>query len=272
MGCWDIFCCVCGNTCHTPLDGSFDETSITEEERDDVFDNVSKHLNKCSIILKNGSGVIHNCYNDNGNDFSTSEGDNYECIFDGFTQFGDDDNVGAFVHTDCYNFVKKEYGVELKFSHLPIIDGQMPNVNYGKIADYWQQDMDYFQMLEDNNMYMTINLMSTGSIYNKNTPVYFENKHKIEMTRLSLKSDKIDKVVEMVDVLLKKTKDKSKIMDIKSKIMDVKSKNNIKMKNELNEQTPKYLREKNRQRIRNIVDQFNLPSSPSSPSLAPISS
>ena len=257
MGCWDIFCCVCGNTCHTPLGGSFDENNksgITEDDSDDVMDNVSKHLNKCSVILKNGSGVIHNCYNDNGNNFSSNDGDGdgygYECIFDGFDQFGDDNGVGVFVHTDCYNFVKKEYGVELKFSHLPIINGQMPDVNYGKIADYWRQDMDYFQMLEDNNMYMTLNPMGPNT--------YFENTN---MTKLQLKYDKICNGLKTIDALFEKAKDKdikAKIMGIKAKIMDFKAKINIKMERELNEQKPKYLHEQNIQRIKNIISQFNI--------------
>lgn len=257
MGCWDIFCCVCGNTYHTPnvLFNEDDNESfgITEDDCN-AMDNVSTHLNKCSVILKNGD-VIHGCYNNNGNDFSKGD-DSYECIFDGFKQFGDDDKVGVFVHTDCYNFVKKDYGVELKFSHFPIIDNNMPNVNYGKIADYWQQDMDYFQMLKDNNMYMTANPM---------TDTDKTKKHKTEMARLLLKkNDKIDKGLKMIDdaLLKKKTKDKvfkAKIMGFKAKIMDIKQKMNIKMESEMNEKIPEYLHE-NRQRIRNIVVQFNLPS------------
>jgi hypothetical protein len=164
MGCWDIFCCVCGNTCHTPLEGTYyqeNKKGITESQCDDVMSGVDTYLDNCSIILKNGN-VIHNCYNENGNDFSDENYESYESITNEFfAHFNDDDHHGIFVHRDCYNFVKTKYDVELKYSHIPLLQNKdnefRINVDYGEIEKYWHQDFDFFKMMIDDNMYMTSN-------------------------------------------------------------------------------------------------------------------
>jgi hypothetical protein len=59
-------------------------------------------------------------------------------------------NIGVFVHTDCWKYVKNTVGINLKYSDLPILSNKFFNISYGKIEKYWSQDF-MFDSAYDNN-------------------------------------------------------------------------------------------------------------------------
>lgn len=62
---------------------------------------------------------------------------------------------GYFIHTDCYNFVKKKFNIDLNFSLIPytpyLYNINNDKINYGKIKKYQLQSFSYFDLLNDNN-------------------------------------------------------------------------------------------------------------------------
>lgn len=70
---------------------------------------------------------------------------------------------GLFVHTNCWMFIKNKYGIELKYSDLPILNVNPAEINifdfvkYKDIQKYWEQEFDYLQLLCDNNEYLCYN-------------------------------------------------------------------------------------------------------------------
>ena len=63
MGCYDIFCCICGNTCKSLsleiLLELFIDIDINKNEIIQIAKNM-KWLDNCTLLLKNNK-VIHNC-------------------------------------------------------------------------------------------------------------------------------------------------------------------------------------------------------------------
>ena len=192
MGCWDIFCFICGNRNY-----SFDKNYIDEIENDVKLDKIpssystyyrnyikklksypniitdlkvlsknTKWMDKCSILLINGQ-VVHgvkekSCnvefYKKNFHATHIQEGLNNDCSFEL------NGNCGIFIHTDCWKFIKKNYNIGLKFSDLPktIYVGNHNynknfNINYGDIEKYWAQDFDFAQLVVDKKMYLCSN-------------------------------------------------------------------------------------------------------------------
>jgi hypothetical protein len=146
MGCWDVFCILCGNTCHSML-GSDDEEYIKIEKK---INSKLKWLNRCTFLTLNDK-VIHSCIETECNVSFRKNNKQYEHI----TKFssgslsdiiGASENMGVFVHDDCWKFVKQTTGVELKYSSFPIdrknikYHDKILNINYGKIEQFWSQD------------------------------------------------------------------------------------------------------------------------------------
>ena len=76
----------------------------------------SKWLNQCTLLCAN-TKVIHGCkevaciitfQDKKGNRYTNS------------TRYDFDAPHGVFAHTDCWKYVKQEYGISLNYSHLPI--------------------------------------------------------------------------------------------------------------------------------------------------------
>lgn len=189
MGCFDVFCFLCGNTCHGLLSDS--KSSLVEfietfEKRKsklnegsklyiapiykeynknpklflnkiDYIDKNTKWLNKCTFLAANNK-VAHGCTEVLcGNRFQ-DKNDSYVHM----TSISDFDIMyGVFVHTDCWKFVKNEYNIKLNYSHLPIInkDIYLNNkflkifkfINYGTIEKYWDQDFNFYSVIIDSN-------------------------------------------------------------------------------------------------------------------------
>ena len=189
MGCWDIFCFICGNPCHSL---SLSMIKIVEKERkenikstytthaknklkklkssDTIIDDLKKlstdWMNKCSILLVNDT-IIHGVTEEScniefikNNKSYIHNTDRQEC-FDNF-------NCGIFIHTDCWKYIKLNYNVELKYSYLPkpISSNiyKVFDIDYGEIEKYWGQEFEFVDIVLDKKSY----LLSSPLKNNKN--------------------------------------------------------------------------------------------------------
>lgn len=173
MGCYDIFCCICGNTCKSLsleiLLELFIDIDITKNEINQIAKNI-KWLDNCSLLLKNNK-VVHNCKEIMCNIGFKSMKTNklYESIYFYNNKINLEqyamkninyiENIGIFVHTDCWKFIYKNYNIKLEYKDLPIflskknINSFLP-IDYKEISKYWLQDFNYIKMYLDNNIYM----------------------------------------------------------------------------------------------------------------------
>lgn len=220
MGCWDIFCFICGNTCHEMSENLLE--TLTEDmdrynneirkptklsknkslmkELKSNFDyysnpnaikNIKKliknteWMNNCTF-LSAFNDIIHKCQEASCNiEFVTKDRSFIHYIIRDVNQ-EDYHSHGVFLHTDCWKFIKNKYGIELKYSDLPILDTERKSpikifdfVNYGLIQNYWGQDFDFLQLIMDGNEELC---MSPLEVNNKNIPKVF-SKLKIKMDR-----------------------------------------------------------------------------------------
>lgn len=182
MGCWDIFCFLCGNTCHSSpqniksnvieiindyktiknkwFKNYYADTYKKYNENPDKFiekikklNKTTKWLNNCTFLSANGD-IVHNCKEIDCNiTFKDKKGNNYNQS----TILEDIKNsYGLFVHTDCWKFIEKQYKMKLSYKHLPVnktnkITHKFFNIDYGKIENYWHQEFDFIKMISDGN-------------------------------------------------------------------------------------------------------------------------
>ena len=193
MGCWDVFCFLCGNPCHSSS-SNYDEFlgSIKRYENNKgrkffknyfkpIYDTYTKNpklfQKKYKLLVKNtkwldnctflsaDNKVIHGCKEYACNiEFKDRKGNSYihstnfrNLHSPGFERY---EKYGVFIHTDCWTFIKRTYRLGLTYSHLPInIHPGHPKifdfVNYGLIEKYWHQDFDFTQMIIDNNQQLS---------------------------------------------------------------------------------------------------------------------
>ena len=161
MGCWDIYCVICGNGCHNLF------------IPDKVVSKKMKWLEKCTMLLANDE-IVHGCkefgcnvmFSSNNNKYSGDLHMNDINYFDNSIR-----NRGIFIHTDCWKFVKNNYKISLKYSDLPVfITKKYKNapidIDYGVIKKYWEQFADYEKMYQDNNIYMAYSPLSKNNTKN----------------------------------------------------------------------------------------------------------
>lgn len=195
MGCADIWCFICGNNCSGSNDYELDEY---DEKKKDILENKlsPKHskfyikyveemdelikcnpnirddlirlykntrwMINCTMLLKDDQ-VLHgfeeiDCW-------STFKKDNKTILH--FTDNGIiyqngkpiyTNPVGLFIHTDCWNYIKDNYQIELKFSHLPPVEHhrnkKIFNINYGDIEEYWEQFFNFMNVVIDKKKYL----------------------------------------------------------------------------------------------------------------------
>jgi len=183
MGCWDIFCFLCGNTCHSALfdikehflenvnyyesnkkntkwKNNFKVTYEKYKKNPELFldklNNIKKNtmwLNKCTFLAANNK-IVHGCKSVDCNVGFQDKNNNF---YEHGNLFHFYDMYGVFVHTDCWKFVKNEYNIELNYSKLPIIENitylyKIFNfINYGSIEKYWAQDFNFINAVGDSN-------------------------------------------------------------------------------------------------------------------------
>ena len=188
MGCWDIFCFICGNPCHGMFQDSVDEfleiiqyyeknkhkSSVTNrlkkiytiaEKDPKITDRIkklivsTKWMDKCTFLTIDNR-IVHGCKEISCNiHFVDSKGDSYTHDPNQLVRDSTESSYGIFLHTDCWKFIENEYGHKLKYSDLAIIKTKNYNkifdfINYGSIEKYWSQTFDFIQALVDKKEYI----------------------------------------------------------------------------------------------------------------------
>ena len=214
MGCWDIFCFLCGNTCHSCnnlhetllYNIEFYESIMNSKNKKhkwfinyflDIYENYKKDpsifqekinkiykstkwLNNCTFLSANGS-INHNCKEiDCNTTFVNKKGKYFlnQQLFE-----NTDIDYGLFLHTDCWKFIEKEYKIKLSYKYLPINKISIYErknfnfINYGKIENYWQQDFDFIKIISDNNEELCISPLKSKLVANNIKKIF--NKFKI---------------------------------------------------------------------------------------------
>jgi hypothetical protein len=189
MGCWDVFCCICGNPLKVEytlngindfikeiynsdkINSSYSSTTkklikkikLSKNIINDLNDlnKTGKWMNKCTMLLVNNQ-VIHNLTEISCNiNFCNKKictthigswtGTN-ECSYKSSS------NCGIIIHTDCWKFIKKNYKINLNFNMLPKLEyynhNKNFNINYGDIEKYWNQEFNFCELLLDNKKYL----------------------------------------------------------------------------------------------------------------------
>ena len=152
MGCFDIFCFICGNTCHTPFEEFYQlvEKSYRDAEKK------TKWLQECTILLQNNM-IIKDC-------IETGCGSIFENVSQEFSTSVDEihlsmPEVGIFLHNDCYLYACKKVGFKLAYKHFPVVVNMgflsaHPSINFGDITQYWGQDFYFEDVAADNKLFM----------------------------------------------------------------------------------------------------------------------
>lgn len=170
---WNTYCCICGNSCKggdvdylRDVFKVYSKKEITKEIDNEIKDIVKKlkWSNKFITLFSNNKNKIYY---------------NYMVNCEDHLPFKDEDDYGIYLHYDCWKFVKITYGIELHYNNLPVnyinIDKKtslgippIMNIDYGEIKKYWSQDMDFYKMYTDKNIYMIESPLITSNKNNIN--------------------------------------------------------------------------------------------------------
>jgi hypothetical protein len=179
MGCWDIFCSICGAPLNSNNEGCYkwliDCIFLCMDGR--VLKNM--HEIACNISFRE-----QNKKPDIKNEYLFYTGNS----FDPFAKR----NTGIAVHTDCWNYVKNKKKIELKFNNFPIKKDphysspiNIDKKYYGGIDKYYHQDFDYEGLYADNLHYMLISPLSKAQIPDRD-----KNRKRIDRIISKLELDK----------------------------------------------------------------------------------
>lgn len=186
MGCWDVFCIICGNPCHGMLHNypqNIEEYMNTEIKKStneyiknkimrlksvknivnklEKLDKNTQWMNNCTMLLIDNN-VIHNVKEVSCNinfckkNFCAINIGKYTQPSDySFKELG---LYGIFVHSDCWKFIKKNYKIDLKFGDLPKLQNntysKIFDINYGTIEKYMSQDFEFDEIVIDKKEYL----------------------------------------------------------------------------------------------------------------------
>lgn len=179
MGCWDVFCFICGNPCHSNLEyikdmfhedniqshKPFIKNMITKIKSIPTFLKELKELkkntqwmNKCSMLLANDTN-IHNV-SEIGCNITFKNKNVVAQHLSVLDNNLNDYPYGIFIHTACLKYIKKQYNIDLKFSYLPPVkpnSHKLFDINYGDIEKYWEQSFNFIDIILDNKKYLCSN-------------------------------------------------------------------------------------------------------------------
>jgi hypothetical protein len=222
MGCWDIFCFLCGNTCHESYKNIkddflnsiefYEKTIINSKNKKynyfrnyftpiykkyildpklflykiSIINKKTKWLNKCTFLSADNQ-IIHNCKQSGCNiEFNNNKKNEY------FHETEYDSNMyGVFVHYDCWLFIKNTYHIQLQYSYLPIINNSITDkklfkfIDYGIIEKYWLQDFDFIKLVSEDNDELYNSPLKSILVAKNIKKVYTQLKIKNELTRKS---------------------------------------------------------------------------------------
>lgn len=162
MGCWDTMCVICGcpaGSNNLPYGG---ENNILQGSAIQEFKDDTKWLVNCTILTPDGE-KYHNSIEVVGNiEFKTSKGiissekrgsQTEEVLRENAPAFG------IFLHTDCWEYIKRKTGYEISYANIPSIlldkyGHALDKIKYGGIEKYWDQDFAFDDTIEDGNQWM----------------------------------------------------------------------------------------------------------------------
>ena len=135
MGCWDIYCSLCGLPLNT---GEFDNIKLP------------KWLRRCTLLLNNNKNVSNAKEVSCNVDFVTKN-NSYYGVFRPYLFIA--------IHTDCLKFINSEKKIKLRYSDFPInsklynqtnsTKSFVFNIDYKPISKYWAQIFDIEQYIAD---------------------------------------------------------------------------------------------------------------------------
>ena len=180
MGCWDVFCFICGNPCHGMFNNMIKETM--EIFNTDINSKWTPYYKKLANKIKSTPNIINNLKdlskntkwmkqctmlqinNDIIHDVkevscNNSFCNNKKCIthLDMGKEFELSDEYGVFIHTDCWKYIKDKFKIKLRYSDLPPVSktlGRIFDIKYDDIEKYWQQDFDFVDIVLDKKEYL----------------------------------------------------------------------------------------------------------------------
>ena len=150
MGCWDVFCPICGIPVWIPkndLDKKY--TSKMKWIKNAYFMTATNQIvKKCVEIAC--SNVFY-CAKNKGINYIAE-------IFDNKV-YDDYEKNGYFIHKDCYEFIKQYFKINIVFGdfyHPKKLSWTLNGhyVNFGGVEKYWNQDTNWNKMIEDGNFWM----------------------------------------------------------------------------------------------------------------------
>lgn len=131
MGCWDVYCPLCG----LPLN------TINSND-------IQKSMYECTILF-NSNKIMHNAR-------EVACNINFHVKKEEFNNLINNPKSFIVMHTDCWKYIKKEKNIELKYSDFPIVKKLYNensffnfNISYKPISNYWNQDFDVINFLKD---------------------------------------------------------------------------------------------------------------------------
>jgi hypothetical protein len=159
----DSYCFLCGNTSYPfaidellsdAIHGAFEKVI---SDRIKWIDYNNEWMRYCTILTINNE-IFHNCeMSTHSSQFIPEKKNkvNTSLFNDPFGLLKPNEYNGIFLHTDCWKYISKKYGIKLKYSDLPIWKpkyGFVPfNINYGTISKYWSQYFNFKKMCIDGN-------------------------------------------------------------------------------------------------------------------------
>ncbi len=147
MGCYDVWCPLCGG----PLNGVYDVDELSEKIKRDVVKK-SKWMKKVTLLLPNKTimGTVETSCNS-----SFAKGDEEHDFY------MDEDFVkGVGLHDDCWRIAKKQkeklsyQNFEEKYIKNDILGFAVEGVDYKPIDKYWSQTFEVDKLLKDKNDYL----------------------------------------------------------------------------------------------------------------------
>jgi hypothetical protein len=198
MGCWDVFCPLCGCTLNGMLFDTLDELTKSNGIYSKNFHKIPEWLFKVSVLLPNKSAK-HGFQETACNIEFTSADGKYTYDLDPLNMT--DDEIGIAVHTDCWKFVYKKFKHKLVFEDfdtkktIKLKHYLFKNLSYKPANKYWDQDFD-IEKLENNKKDWYIMYSPLGK-----TKESVENAKRIKknIKKLLKKSKKQKKVKKLKD-------------------------------------------------------------------------
>lgn len=160
MGCWDIYCPLCGNAPTSVPIQSGNECNLDEGTYRDMLKKM-KWLGECYFMTITNQ-VYKNCkeYSCNIEFRCKSKPDIHLLSIPNVKELKWGDEVGYFIHADCFRFVKKHYNHSLVLGDFYIKKQkdlnqiQPPYARCHQIKKYQKQFFDYCRLYQDGLFWM----------------------------------------------------------------------------------------------------------------------